>query len=68
MKKEDNKNMKIEKMSKAELIERIEKLSALLKNSGWKKQQTSFRLGVWVVADLFRLLLAAGERSPTQTH
>ena len=41
--------MKIEKMSKAELIERIEKLSALLNNSSWKKQQTQFRLGVWVV-------------------
>ena len=41
--------MKIEKMSKAELIERIEKLSALLKNPGWKKQLKPFRLGVWVV-------------------
>lgn len=49
MKKEDNKNMKIEKMSKAELIERIEKLDALLKNPGWKKHLKPFRLGVWVV-------------------
>ena len=37
--------MKIEKMSKAELIERIEKLSALLNNSGWKKQQSPFSWG-----------------------
>ena len=37
--------MKIEKMSKAELIERIEKLSALLNNSGWKNNNHLLGLG-----------------------
>ena len=40
---------KINKMSKTDLIKNIEKAENLLNNKRWKKQQTNFWLGVFVV-------------------
>jgi len=41
--------MKINKMNKEQLIENIQKAENLLNNKRWKKQQTKFWLGVYVV-------------------
>lgn len=40
---------KINRMNKEQLIENIEKAENLLNNKRWKKQQTRFWLGVYVV-------------------
>ena len=40
---------KINKMTKKQLIENIEKAESKLNNAQWVKQQTKFWLGVYVV-------------------
>lgn len=40
--------MKIEKMSKEDLINSIEKANNLLNNKRWVKQQTKFWIGVYI--------------------
>ena len=54
--------MKINKMSKEQLIENIEKAENLLNNRRWIKQQTKFWIGVYInhLAKLRNELLKRG--------